>query len=148
MLSAAADKRKRQASSGKAKERKTAKKEKWIACKHLFKYPIHLLPRPLPENPFIVSKSTVSEGFTRSLCFSLSLRRWSQAIRDFTIQRRHGNVAKILNCFFRLYRDYPYPLTLSNVGQPSWSWIPSHPIPVQKEKYNFIVVCLRSPQNT
>ena len=145
MLSAAADKRKRQASSGKANERKTAKKEKWRACKHLFKYPIHLLPRPLPEKPFIVSKSAVSEGFTRSSCFSLSLRRWNQAIRDFTIQRRHENVAKILIFFFFcLYRDYPYPLTLSNVGQPSCSWIPSDPIPVQKEKYNFVVVCLRS----
>ena len=44
--------------------------------------------------------------------------------RDFKIQRRDGNenVAKKVNLrSFSLYRNYWYPLTLSNVGEPSWS---------------------------
>ena len=48
--------------------------------------------------------------------------------REFKIQRRDGyeNVALKLNLpSFSLCRDYCYPLTLSNVREPSWSWIPS-----------------------
>ena len=44
--------------------------------------------------------------------------------RDFKIQRRDGNenVAEKVNLpSFSLYRNYSYPLTLSNVGEPSWS---------------------------
>ena len=42
--------------------------------------------------------------------------------RDFKIQRRDGNenVAQKENLLsFSLYSDYSYPLTLSNVGEPS-----------------------------
>ena len=44
--------------------------------------------------------------------------------RDFKIQGRVGNenVALKVNLrSFSLYRNYFYPLTLSNVGEPSWS---------------------------
>ena len=44
---------------------------------------------------------------------------------DFTIQRRRDgneNVARKVNLHsFILYRSYSQPLTLSNVGEPSWS---------------------------
>ena len=43
------------------------------------------------------------------------------------------------------YRNYSYPLTLSNVGGPSWSWMLRDHIQVQKEKQNFVVGCLRTP---
>ena len=43
--------------------------------------------------------------------------------------------------------DYSNLLTLSIVGEPSWSWIPKKSIQVQKGKEKFVVVCLRSPQN-
>ena len=54
--------------------------------------------------------------------------------RDFKIQKRDGNenVAQKVNLrSFSLYRSYSYPLTLSNVGEPSWSWIRRHHIRVQ-----------------
>ena len=35
---------------------------------------------------------------------------------------------------FSLYRDYSYPITLSNVGELSWSWISRDHIQSQKEK--------------
>ena len=44
--------------------------------------------------------------------------------RDFKVQRRDGNenVALKVNLRpFSLHRNYSYPLTLSNVGEPSWS---------------------------
>ena len=53
---------------------------------------------------------------------------------DFKTQRRDGNenVAKKVNLrSLSLYHNYSYPLTLSNVGEPSWSWIPRHHIQVQ-----------------
>ena len=53
--------------------------------------------------------------------------------REFKIQRRDGyeNVALKLNLrSFSLYRDYSYPLTLANVREPSWSWIPRDHIQV------------------
>ena len=56
---------------------------------------------------------------------------------DFKIQRRDGdkNVAWKLNLrSFSLYSDYSYPLTLSMVGEPSWSWISRDHIHAQKEK--------------
>ena len=58
-------------------------------------------------------------------------------IGTFKIQRREGkeNVAEKVNLrSFSLYRNFSYPLTLSNVGEPSWSWIPRDHIQVQKEK--------------
>ena len=57
-------------------------------------------------------------------------------IRDLTIGRRHGseNVASKMNMrSFRLYRDYSNSLTLSNVGEPSRSWISKTHIQVEKE---------------
>ena len=57
--------------------------------------------------------------------------------RDFKIQRRDGNenVAKKVNLrSFSLYRNYLYPLTLSNVGEPSWSRIPRHHMQVQYKR--------------
>ena len=35
---------------------------------------------------------------------------------------------------FSLYSDFYYPLTLLNVGEPSWSWISCKHIQAQKEK--------------
>ena len=46
---------------------------------------------------------------------------------------------------FGLYKDYSYLNTLSNVGEPSWSWISRNHIEAQKEKYNSVVACLRPP---
>ena len=54
--------------------------------------------------------------------------------RDFKIRRRDGdeNVAEKVNLrSFSLYRNYSYTLTLSNVGEHSWSWIPRHHIQAQ-----------------
>ena len=65
----------------------------------------------------------------------MGTRYW--AIRDFKIQRRdgNGNVAYNVNLrSFSLYRNYSCPLTLSNVREPSWSWISRDLIQVQKEK--------------
>ena len=36
---------------------------------------------------------------------------------------------------------------MSNVGEPSWSWIPKNRTQFQKEKENFVVACLRPPYN-
>ena len=36
--------------------------------------------------------------------------------------------------FLSLYRNCSYSLTLSNPGEPSWSWIPRNHIQVQKQK--------------
>ena len=69
-------------------------------------------------------------------------------LSDFKIQGRDGNEnvgLKVNLRSFCLYRNYSYPLTLSNVGKPSWSWIPKDHIQVQKEKQNFVVACLRTP---
>ena len=62
---------------------------------------------------------------------------FSRKNRDFKIQRRDGNenVAQKENLLsFSLYSDYSYPLTLSNVGEPSWSWISMDHSQAQKEK--------------
>ena len=70
--------------------------------------------------------------------------------KDLKIQRRDGNenVAQKVNLrSFSLHRNYSYPLTLSNVGEPSWSWILGDHMQVQKEKLNFVVACLRPPYN-
>ena len=40
---------------------------------------------------------------------------------------------------FNLHRDYFQSLTLSDVGEPSESWIPKNPIEFQKERGNFVV---------
>ena len=62
---------------------------------------------------------------------------FSRKNRDFKIQRRDGNVnvAQKENLrSFSLYSDYSYPLTLSNVGEPSWSWISMDNSQAKKEK--------------
>ena len=43
---------------------------------------------------------------------------------------------------FNLHRDYFQSLTLSDVGEPSESWIPENPIKIQKERGNFVVACV------
>ena len=43
---------------------------------------------------------------------------------------------------FNLHRDYFQSLTLSDVGEPSESWIPKNPIQIQKERGNFVVACV------
>ena len=43
-----------------------------------------------------------------------------------------------------LLADYSNSITLSNVGELSWSWIPKKHIKVQKE---FVYACLRPPKN-
>ena len=50
---------------------------------------------------------------------------------------------------FSLYRNYSYPLILSNVGEPSWSWIPGDHIQVQKEKQisSLLVYVLHKTRN-
>ena len=63
--------------------------------------------------------------------------------RDFKIQRRHGNenVSQKVNLrSFSLHHHYSYTLTLSNVGEPSWNWIPRDHIQVQKEKISLLIV--------
>ena len=59
-------------------------------------------------------------------------------IRDFkdptTRRRRERRSKKVYLRSFSLYRDYSYPITLSNVGEPSWSWISRDHIQAQKEK--------------
>ena len=62
---------------------------------------------------------------------------FSRKSRDFKIQRRDGNVnvAQKENLrSFSLYSDYSYPLTLSNVGEPSWTWISMDNSQAKKEK--------------
>ena len=58
-------------------------------------------------------------------------------IREFKIQRPNSkeNIAQKVNLrSFSLYSDYSYPLTLSIIGEPSWSWISRDQIQAQKEK--------------
>ena len=65
------------------------------------------------------------------------LRLFLRHNRDFKIQRRDGdkNVAEKVHLrSFSLYSDYSWPLTLSNVGEPSWSWISRDHVQAQKEK--------------
>ena len=65
------------------------------------------------------------------------LRSFLRHYRDFKIQRHDGdeNVTEKVNLhYFSLYSDYSWPLTLSNVGEPSWSWISRDHIQAQKEK--------------
>ena len=65
------------------------------------------------------------------------LRSFLRHNRDFKIQRHDGDkkVAEKVNLhYFSLYSDYSCPLTLSNVGEPSWSWISRDHIQAQKEK--------------
>ena len=58
-------------------------------------------------------------------------------------RRQWGCPLKVNLHSFSLYRNYSYLVTLSNEGEPSWSWI----LQVQKEKLNFVVACLRPPKN-
>ena len=81
---------------------------------------------PIPEN----EKTQLREN--------KSYLKARTTVRIIKIQRRDGNenVALKVNLrfFFSLYSDYSYPLTLSNVGEPSWSWISRDHIQAQKEK--------------
>ena len=56
--------------------------------------------------------------------FSKGIHLLSTENRDFKIQQSDGNEnvdQKVNLRSFSLYRNYSYPLTLSNVGEPSWS---------------------------
>ena len=58
-------------------------------------------------------------------------------IRKFTIQRGDDNKKLAFRANLRSfspYHDYSYPLTLSNVSELSWSWIPWDHIQVQEDK--------------
>ena len=59
-------------------------------------------------------------------------------IREFKIQRGDDNETELALKAnlrsFSFYRDYSYLLTLSNVSELSWSWIPWDHIHVQEEK--------------
>ena len=77
-----------------------------------------------------ISRSCLYRGFTVFFTFRILKG-------DFKIQRPVGNENVALKVNLRslsLYRDYLYPLTLSNVGEPSWSWTPRDHIQVQREK--------------
>ena len=50
--------------------------------------------------------------------------------------------------FFNLYCDYYNSLTVSNANELLRSRIPNNHIHVQKEKEDFVVPCLRPPENT
>ena len=67
--------------------------------------------------------------------------RRAQNTRDFKIQRRDSKGErrwKVNLRSFSLYRDYFYLLTLSNVGEPSWSWIPcKEPYPSSEREIKF-----------
>ena len=69
--------------------------------------------------------------------FSFSNYKLNYHIWDLKIQGRDGNenVAWKMNLrSFSLDRNYSYPLTLSNVGKPSWSWIPRDHIQIISER--------------
>ena len=69
-------------------------------------------------------------------------------IREFKVQRPNSkeNIVQKVNLRpFSLYSDYSYPLTLSNIGESYGSSISRDHIQSQKEKQNFVVVCLRPP---
>ena len=55
---------------------------------------------------------------------------------------RESVAEKVNSRSFNLHHDYSKSLTLSNVGEPSWSRIPKNHIQVQKERGNFVVACL------
>ena len=55
---------------------------------------------------------------------------------------RESVAEKVNSRSFNLHRDYSKSLTLSNVGEPSWSRIPKNHIQVQKERGNFVVACV------
>ena len=62
------------------------------------------------------------------------LERWLLGTLRSNDATANKNVAlRVILRSFSLYRDYAYPLTLSNVGEPSWSWILRDHIQVEKE---------------
>ena len=46
---------------------------------------------------------------------------------------------------FKLNRVYLDPLSMSNAGDFSWSWIPNDFIQARKDEGKFVVVCPRPP---
>ena len=54
---------------------------------------------------------------------------------------------RVYSRFFNLYRDFSTSLALSNASELFLSWIPINHIQVQREKENFVIDCLRPPQN-
>ena len=86
---------------------------------------------PLKQNHFnrnfrVKKTDRVSESISNLGTISLRVRAHYNG---------NENVALKVNLRpFSLHRNYSYPLTLSNVGEPSWSWIPRDHVQVQKEK--------------
>ena len=62
--------------------------------------------------------------------------------RDGDDDGRQNVPEKVNSRPFNLHRDYFQSLTLSDVGEPSESWIPKNPIQIQKESGNFVVACV------
>ena len=91
------------------------------------------------------TSTTTSTRFPQYLV--LSARAWTSLIRDLKIQRRDGDkkVAEKVNLrSFSLYSDYSWPLTLSNVGEPSWSWISRDKFKLRKRnKISSLLVYVR-----
>ena len=54
---------------------------------------------------------------------------------------------RVYSRFFNLYCDFSTSLALTNASELFLSWIPINHIQVQKEKENFVIDCLRPPQN-
>jgi len=86
---------------------------------------------PIPSNGHfalcrIRSRGTKTEIISSkkltSYLFKVPLRRLPSSNREFKIQRSNSkeNIPQKVNFrSFSLYSDYSYPLTLSNVGEPS-----------------------------
>ena len=100
-----------------------------------------------PENSMIgqLSRDVIGRLSVKPWCYWLwrlvmSLVRFDPSIRDFQIQWRDGNenVAWKVNLrSFSLYRNYSYPITLSNRGEPSQNWIARDHNPSSEREIKF-----------
>ena len=104
------------------------------------------LPRLVHEGSLGFMDGQISEGSWARCCF---IAEWSVvSFRTFIPSSAAANLRsndvmtatkrslKKWICVFSVFvnRIYSYPLTLSNVGDPSWSWIQKDHIQIQKEK--------------
>ena len=86
-----------------------------------------------PYNPIHLLCIHVSTLFILTLFVRKSKLTFGLAL----IQRRDSNEIVVKKENFgssSLYRKCSFPLIFSNVGEPSWSWIPRNHIHVQKER--------------
>ena len=114
--------------------------------------------RPTDDNLLNPLKSITTDCqlggmfYYRFPCLTLNpVKSVCAMVRTVKVPRRDGNenVAwKVNLCSFTLYRNFSYPLTLSNVGEPNWSWIPIDISKFQKRnKISSLLVTLTSPKN-